>query len=40
MELFVGEFILRSLFYCVGYLFYCVTIDFYSTTSTTAGFTV
>ena len=32
MELFIGEFFLRSL--C-----YCITIDFYSTTSTTAGFT-
>ena len=32
MELFVGEFFLRSL--C-----YCITIDFYSATSTTAGFT-
>ena len=32
MELFVGEFFLRS-------LWYCITIDFYSTTSTTAGFT-
>ena len=40
MELFVGEFFLRSLFYCIGDLFYCITIDFYSTTSTTAGFTV
>ena len=30
MELFIGEFFLRSL--C-----YCITIDFYSTTSTTAG---
>ena len=39
MELFVGEFFLRFLFYCIGYLFYCITIDFYSTTSTTAGFT-
>ena len=39
MELFVGEFFLRSLFYCIGYLFYCITIDFYSTTSTTADFT-
>ena len=40
MELFIGEFFLRSLCYCIGYLFYCITIDFYSTTSTTAGFTV
>ena len=32
MELFIGEFFLRS-------LFYCITIDFYSATSTTAGFT-
>ena len=32
MELFIGEFFLRSL--C-----YCITIDFYITTSTTAGFT-
>ena len=32
MELFIGEFFLRCL--C-----YCITIDFYSTTSTTAGFT-
>ena len=39
MELFVREFFLRSLFYCIGYLIYCITIDFYSTTSTTAGFT-
>ena len=39
MELFVGEFFLRSLFYRIGYLIYCITIDFYSTTSTTAGFT-
>ena len=38
-ELFVGEFFLRSLFYCIGYLFYCITIDFDITTSTTAGFT-
>ena len=29
MELFIGEFFLHS-------LFYCITIDFYSTTSTTA----
>ena len=39
MELFVGEFFLRFLFYCIGYLFCCITIDFYSTTSNTAGFT-
>ena len=32
MELFIGEFFLRSLCYCIA-------IDFYSTTSTTAGFT-
>ena len=32
MELFIGEFFLRSL--CL-----CISIDFYSTTSTTAGFT-
>ena len=32
MELFIGEFFLLSL--C-----YCITIDFYSTTSTTVGFT-
>ena len=40
MELFVGEFFLRSIFYCIGYLLYCITIDFYSTTSTaTVNFT-
>ena len=39
MELFVGEYFLRSIFYCISYLFYCITIDFYSITSTAASFT-
>ena len=30
MELFVREFCLLSLIYCIGYLFYCIILDFYS----------